>query len=332
MAFRFRKAFNFGGVRINLSKSGIGYSIGCGGFRVSKTARNTIRTTATISGTGISNTTETSLNKKIPNNSVNQNDNCSTIFYDKKVIENDIDALACSEGLNEIVKQARFTIIFNKILNYLLIFTGIFSFGVFNYVFIPLFIIFLILKMYAKFKMKIGLNYSISSELKDELVNRFEPIIKGTLSQTCKAVNNVLSVKDKKYAAGAQGAVSYDTCIISTKVPFPFSSESVIATVQTKNKEWFIFMPDALFYMKRSKVKAFSYDDLKCDYKLTNIAETSAVPSDAKVIAKTWRYVNSDNTPDKRFKDNYQIPICQYGEYSITSPLGLDLVLLFSRG
>jgi hypothetical protein len=33
---------------------------------------------------------------------------------------------------------------------------------------------------------------------------------------------------------------------------------------------------------------------------------------------------NIDGTPDKRFMDNHQIPICQYGEISITSETGLN--------
>lgn len=55
MGFRMRKSINLGGgVRLNLSKKGIGYSVGTKGFRVTKKARGGIRTTASIPGTGIS--------------------------------------------------------------------------------------------------------------------------------------------------------------------------------------------------------------------------------------------------------------------------------------
>lgn len=40
MGFRFRKSINLGkGFRINLSKSGIGYSVGGKGFRLTKKAK-----------------------------------------------------------------------------------------------------------------------------------------------------------------------------------------------------------------------------------------------------------------------------------------------------
>ena len=59
MGFRFRKSIKFGGVRINLSKSGIGYSVGTKGARITKTAKGTTRTTLSIPGTGISYVKET---------------------------------------------------------------------------------------------------------------------------------------------------------------------------------------------------------------------------------------------------------------------------------
>ncbi|MFR8331189.1 MAG: DUF4236 domain-containing protein [Oscillospiraceae bacterium] len=36
MGFRFRKNINFGPMRLNFSKSGVGYSVGGKGFRVTK--------------------------------------------------------------------------------------------------------------------------------------------------------------------------------------------------------------------------------------------------------------------------------------------------------
>lgn len=51
--------------------------------------------------------------------------------------------------------------------------------------------------------------------------------------------------------------------------------------------------------------------------------EEEEVPSDSKVIGNTWAKVNKDGSPDKRFKDNYQIPICLYGNIEIKSSSGL---------
>lgn len=60
MGLRFRKSINLGPVRVNLSKSGVGYSVGAKGFRVTKKATGGTRTTVSIPGTGISHISETS--------------------------------------------------------------------------------------------------------------------------------------------------------------------------------------------------------------------------------------------------------------------------------
>ncbi|WP_276692114.1 hypothetical protein [Acidaminococcus massiliensis] len=58
---------------------------------------------------------------------------------------------------------------------------------------------------------------------------------------------------------------------------------------------------------------AVSYSDILLDFKKTSYVEENLVPNDAEVIGQTWLKVNKNGTPDKRFKDNRQLPICAYG-------------------
>jgi hypothetical protein len=53
MGFYYRKSVNLGPFRVNLSKSGVGYSVGGRGFRVGTTARGKKYTSFSIPGTGI---------------------------------------------------------------------------------------------------------------------------------------------------------------------------------------------------------------------------------------------------------------------------------------
>lgn len=65
MGIRFNKSINIGkGLKLNLSKKGIGYSIGTKGIRISKTAKGTTRKTLTLPGTGLSYVKETKSNKE----------------------------------------------------------------------------------------------------------------------------------------------------------------------------------------------------------------------------------------------------------------------------
>lgn len=64
MGFRYRKSIRLGGgFRINISGSGVGYSWGVPGYRITKTANGKIRQTTSIPGTGLSYSTEESIYK-----------------------------------------------------------------------------------------------------------------------------------------------------------------------------------------------------------------------------------------------------------------------------
>ena len=54
MGLRFRKSFNIGPLRINISKSGIGFSLGVKGFRIGRSAKGKMTATASLPGTGLS--------------------------------------------------------------------------------------------------------------------------------------------------------------------------------------------------------------------------------------------------------------------------------------
>ena len=53
MGFTYRKSFNLGPFRANLSKSGVGYSVGGRGFRVGTSSRSRKYKSFSIPGTGV---------------------------------------------------------------------------------------------------------------------------------------------------------------------------------------------------------------------------------------------------------------------------------------
>lgn len=63
----------------------------------------------------------------------------------------------------------------------------------------------------------------------------------------------------------------------------------------------------------------------------TNFVEDGGVPKDSTKVGTTWKYVNKSGGPDKRYKDNKQLPILQYGELTLSSPSGFHFVWQTSR-
>ena len=63
--------------------------------------------------------------------------------------------------------------------------------------------------------------------------------------------------------------------------------------------------------------------ELKIDIEGVRFHETEGVPNDAEVVGHTWAKTNKDGSPDRRFKENYQIPICLYGQIAFRSQSGV---------
>lgn len=78
MGFRFRKSVKLGPFRITFSKSGISYSAGVKGLRVTKTASGDVRTSAYIPGTNISYVKQKKLLKQNGNTPENINENSNS--------------------------------------------------------------------------------------------------------------------------------------------------------------------------------------------------------------------------------------------------------------
>lgn len=51
--------------------------------------------------------------------------------------------------------------------------------------------------------------------------------------------------------------------------------------------------------------------------------EEEGVPSDSRIDGYTWAKTNKNGSPDRRFKNNYQIPICVYGNITFHSQTGV---------
>lgn len=138
------------------------------------------------------------------------------------------------------------------------------------------------------------------------------------------------NVRDSKYAAGANNLVKRKKCNAGTKAPFPFCTEAPCATYKS-SKETLLFLPSVLIVIQGSRIGAVNYPDLSLNIYNSTFIETESVPSDAQVIGQTWKYVNKSGGRDSRFKDNKQIPVCNYGNIKVQSNQGLDTLIQYSN-
>jgi hypothetical protein len=83
-------------------------------------------------------------------------------------------------------------------------------------------------------------------------------------------------------------------------------------------------LPDAALIILKGLIAAVHYEDLQVSNSKTKFIEEEKVPADSPIVGQTWRYVNKEGGPDRRFNFNKQLPICVYGEINFRSEGGLN--------
>ena len=135
---------------------------------------------------------------------------------------------------------------------------------------------------------------------------------------------------DTKYNAGATHVVRRNPTHIRRSQP-PYVKTNVDTVAVGVGAQTLHFFPDRLLIFDARGVGAVSYARLQLIAGATRFVEDGAVPRDATVVDRTWKYVNKKGGADKRFKDNRQLPVCLYDELSIRSESGLNELLQLSR-
>ena len=137
-------------------------------------------------------------------------------------------------------------------------------------------------------------------------------------------------VRDTKYHWGASGLVKRKRVGLTVGAP-PFVKTNVEVPIVPVGKQVLAFMPDRLLVFESAAVGAVSYPALDLTVTESQVADNEAVPQDATVVGKAWRYANKKGGPDRRFKDNREIPICAYEQMHFSSSTGLNEVIQVSR-
>jgi len=137
-------------------------------------------------------------------------------------------------------------------------------------------------------------------------------------------------VHDRKYHAGASDLVRRKNTSISKAEP-PYVKTNVETIAVGVGRQTLHFFPDRVLVYDQNGVGAVAYQELNIEVGATRFIESESVPRDAEVVDRTWKYVNKSGGPDKRFKDNKELPVCRYEEITLSSQSGLNEILQLSK-
>ena len=123
--------------------------------------------------------------------------------------------------------------------------------------------------------------------------------------------------EQQKRQAGAGSLIARTRIIPGIRQPPYVKTNIATPSLPLGKKKTLYFFPDCMLVYTNRDITAIEYGMLSVTSGTSQFIESGSVPGDARIVDKTWRYVNKDGSPDRRFKNNTQIPITLYGDVSI---------------
>lgn len=133
-----------------------------------------------------------------------------------------------------------------------------------------------------------------------------------------------------KVNAGASSLINRLPLTRSLGGPAHLSSNIAVPSLATARRSVYL-LPDRVLVRDGHHYADVAYRDLRSVATLQRFIEDGAVPSDSQVLGHTWQYVNVKGGPDRRFKNNRQLPILQYGRLTLSGEGGYSAIFDFSN-
>lgn len=343
MGWRIHKSVNLGlGFRINISKSGIGYSWGVPGYRKTVKANGGTRTTYSIPGTGVSYIEESNpgnlQSQKLPRaNSMERYNLENSKEY--AVVNGKIDAISTPE--NKVFVDKLKSILFKNLSTWIIAVALILALSflstvvpenIWNWIYLLIVGAIIGLAFFINSRRHILVEYNIDKDIA-LLVKQRENALSYIFS--CDKIWSIESYENVTYSRVNAGA---STNIKRKKVKFSYGKPPKYLKVANDLKFYqmligktrYIFLPDKILFINSLQVGALKYHDIVVSLESLLFRETETPPQDGIFLYNTWQYVNNNGTPDRRFKNNRQIPVFSYGKIYLKSATGLNVHLMVS--
>lgn len=346
MPFYIRKSVSAGPFRFNLSKGGLGLSAGVRGLRVGTGPRGHY----VHAGRGGLYYRKT-LKGKQPNRTAHERRYPAADLDPERgpAPGSDVEMVAVSSGAVSDMEDARFAEILAEMdekqrstkLSTVLLWVGVVLTVIATVIAgVPGFIVGAILTAGARY-LGSWLDESRRSvvmvyDLEDDAMKAYEAMT-GAFDRlaACQgkwhvdaggAVNDLTTWKRN---AGASHVLDKRPTVLAYGLPDILKSNVTPPSIAV-GKETLYLLPDFMLVVHEGNVGAVAYDGLSIRWQDSNFIEEGTVPGDTTVLFHTWKHPNKSGGPDRRFANNYQIPVCLYESVHLTSPNGLNELLQVS--
>ena len=335
MAFYLRKSVRLGPIRFNLSKSGIGTSVGVTGFRVGVRPNGRSYLHAGRHGLYYRKELGGGTNNQAHQNAENVTiENTYTTKYNtassqELTPESRKELLA---KLNDSYRSFRLDYlcgILFILISYFCVQVG----DIAGAVSIVAGVVTTSLVAYWEVKRR---TIIIEFDFEDEEATHFKKIISAfnhlsscAGSWSLVDSKNISGTHESKLNAGAGDLINKSEVQIGTGTPPWVETNISVPVLKTRGQALYI-MPDGILVYDDKGVGFVEFNDVNIQANTTRFIEEHP-PRDARVVDKTWLHPNRNGEPDRRFNRNYEIPICLYGNLKIRSSSGMFIHLMISK-
>lgn len=141
---------------------------------------------------------------------------------------------------------------------------------------------------------------------------------------------DVTTTHQFKTNSGASRVLRRVSASSNTSGPKVLSTNIAVPGI-TAGKAALYFLPDRVLVQEGNRFSDIGYTHLRVHAGDTQFIEDGATPGDSVRVGQTWQYVNVKGGPDRRYKYNRALPIMRYGTIDFASPHGLQWQLQTSR-
>ncbi|MET0419453.1 MAG: DUF4236 domain-containing protein [Actinoplanes sp.] len=134
----------------------------------------------------------------------------------------------------------------------------------------------------------------------------------------------------RKVNAGASRLIQRSAGSLDLSGPPVLVTNIAVPSIQGKDRSIY-FLPDRVIFRHGGQYADLPYSAVSAHMQPQRFIEAEAPPTDAQCVDTTWQYTNKSGGPDRRYKDNRQLPVMLYGRLTLTTPQGLLMVWDFSR-
>lgn len=144
------------------------------------------------------------------------------------------------------------------------------------------------------------------------------------------AVGDVVAEEGEKQQPVASAELLRTPIRPAMKSP-PFVETNIAVPALPVGRQTLYFFPDRALIYDGKYVGAIRYPDLTVKEWPFTVLEDGPIAPDAEVVGEQYKALNKDGTPDQRFADNVKLPEVKYTKVHLTSNAGLNELIVASK-